>query len=82
MSVILFMLQAPNNQTNNKIGQNLGDMTGYGQKNCVSEATHDCKLMSGGADKFMRAVLLPPAQDTQVGFMNANVPGNRKHLSV
>lgn len=76
------MLQAPNNQTNNKIGQNLGDMTGYGQKNCVSEATQDCKLMSGGADKFMRAVLLPPAQDTQGGFMNANVPGNRKHLSV
>lgn len=31
---------------------------------------------------FMSSALLPPAQDTQVGFMEAKVPGNRMHLSV
>lgn len=62
----------------NQNEQNLADIRGYRQKSRVS-ATHDCRTEV--ADTLMGAVLLPSDQDTQVGFMEAKVPGNEMHLS-
>lgn len=46
----------------------------------MSGATHDRR--TDVADTFTRAVPLPAARDTQVGFTKAEVPGNQTHLSL